>query len=377
MNPRRGKGLQDDLLLADLLITHSEAIELVQAGNPEVSCGYEADYEETGPGIGYQRNILGNHIALVENGRCGPRCAIGDHSTVVKPTKKENVIMAKKSWVQRALDAFKDKDEEALKEVLAEKEKTGDETISGGEPGEGGGGDTHIHIHQGGAASASTDEGEEGEILEKADNQGAEGKASTLDEETESRFAGLEAAHQEIISRLTAIETSLAGSAGANDGEDPDEMKALKDEAPEGEEEEAAKAKDSAYLVDSFRDTLSLAEILAPGIKAPTFDSAAKPGESVKKICNFRRSALDLAYVQPQTRGMIEDTLAGKDFDIRAMSCDAVRHLFKTVAGLKRQANNLSATSRTGEQMKSGNKGGEVRTLADVNRINAERWKTK
>ena len=58
------------------------AAALTAQGVTEVSLGYDADYEQTAPGVGRQTNIIGNHVALVERGRCGPRCAIGDRQTV-------------------------------------------------------------------------------------------------------------------------------------------------------------------------------------------------------------------------------------------------------------------------------------------------------
>jgi hypothetical protein len=85
-NLRRGAGKDADLLLADLLITDAEAIAAVRGGLREISCGYDADYEETAPGVGRQISIIGNHVALVEGGRCGPRCRIGDKNTHIKET---------------------------------------------------------------------------------------------------------------------------------------------------------------------------------------------------------------------------------------------------------------------------------------------------
>jgi hypothetical protein len=96
---RRGDGDQVDLLLADLLITDAEAIEAVREklddkGRPlpghsplrEVSCGYEADYVQDRAGVAFQRNIIGNHVALVERGRAGPRCAIQDEDLMTTKT---------------------------------------------------------------------------------------------------------------------------------------------------------------------------------------------------------------------------------------------------------------------------------------------------
>lgn len=78
-NVRRGEGIEDDLMIADLVIKDPEAISYVNTRMPEVSCGYNSDYKQTGVGRGIQYNIIGNHVALVDRGRAGPRCAIKDH----------------------------------------------------------------------------------------------------------------------------------------------------------------------------------------------------------------------------------------------------------------------------------------------------------
>ncbi len=76
---RPGDGDDADKLVADLLITDAEAIAEVRDKRlREVSCAYEAEYIEDAPGLGRQRNIRGNHVALVSSGRCGPQCAIFD-----------------------------------------------------------------------------------------------------------------------------------------------------------------------------------------------------------------------------------------------------------------------------------------------------------
>src|ERR1700728_591427 len=62
-NVRRGAGEQENDLVADLLITDSTAIALVKGGLREVSCGYEAEYTQTGVGRGFQSEIIGNHVA--------------------------------------------------------------------------------------------------------------------------------------------------------------------------------------------------------------------------------------------------------------------------------------------------------------------------
>src|SRR5208337_2003333 len=82
LHPRRGTGDKKDCLVADLLIKDKEAIKLIESGKVQLSCGYDADYDEIKPGYARQTGIIINHVAIVENGRCGPRCAIMDEDTL-------------------------------------------------------------------------------------------------------------------------------------------------------------------------------------------------------------------------------------------------------------------------------------------------------
>jgi len=107
-NVRRGDGIEDDLVLADLVITDADGIEYVNRDLPEVSAGYEAEYEQLAPGRGRQLNIVGNHVALVERGRAGPRCSIQD-GVPDMTTKK------KRSFWDRLMTAVKAQDAEAVK----------------------------------------------------------------------------------------------------------------------------------------------------------------------------------------------------------------------------------------------------------------------
>ncbi|EJJ9360392.1 TPA: DUF2213 domain-containing protein, partial [Enterobacter asburiae] len=49
-NVRRGTGVQSDLMLADLIVKDENAIQLIEDGLREVSCGYDAEYKQTEPG---------------------------------------------------------------------------------------------------------------------------------------------------------------------------------------------------------------------------------------------------------------------------------------------------------------------------------------
>ncbi|MGE4191797.1 MAG: DUF2213 domain-containing protein [Pseudodesulfovibrio sp.] len=110
-NIRRGEGEAADLLLADLVITDQDAIALIRGGLREVSCGYDAEYEQVAPGHGRQRNIRGNHVALVNRARCGSRCRINDNSEDIMPKEKKQTTFLdtlagflKKPEVRKMLD---------------------------------------------------------------------------------------------------------------------------------------------------------------------------------------------------------------------------------------------------------------------------------
>jgi hypothetical protein len=125
-NVHRGTGEDRDFLMADLLIKDKGAIEHVNRDMPQISCGYDSEYEELTAGRGLQKNIVGNHVALVTRGRAGPRCAIRD--SAFKPIKPEVKTMAKVSIIDRlmsVLGAVKNKDQAALDKVLTEDEEVG------------------------------------------------------------------------------------------------------------------------------------------------------------------------------------------------------------------------------------------------------------
>ena len=78
-NVRRGIGKDKDLLLADIIVYSLAQIEEIESKQKrEVSCGYECEYVPYKDGY-MQKNIIGNHVALVNAGRAGSRVAIKDN----------------------------------------------------------------------------------------------------------------------------------------------------------------------------------------------------------------------------------------------------------------------------------------------------------
>lgn len=77
-----------DYLTAELIVTDKAAIDLIAGGKVELSNGYTADYDwapgTTPSGEAYdaqQKNIRGNHVAIVDAARCGPACRVSDSPT--------------------------------------------------------------------------------------------------------------------------------------------------------------------------------------------------------------------------------------------------------------------------------------------------------
>lgn len=125
-----------DLLKATLVITDPKAIYDIERGKRELSNGYEADYDLT-PGVTLegeaydvvQRNMRGNHIAIVESGRCGPECAVADS---VKPKearmpKAKKIKVGSKSYTEDELKKILDAHEEKAADGEEEEAKDGEE----------------------------------------------------------------------------------------------------------------------------------------------------------------------------------------------------------------------------------------------------------
>jgi hypothetical protein len=389
LNVRPGEGEDADVLLADLLITDAQMIRDINAMKREVSAGYEADYEQTAPGQGDQTEIIGNHVALVERGRCGPRCAIGDshattrkHEMATQVTKQRTSIPPRRRISQATLDAITDlvgKDPDAS-------------TMDDGELSGPADSHTHIHIHGMGTTANPSPKGE-GAVDVKDDETtgGTEGNGSTLDPKTEARFASLENGHKEIIAQLAALTKALSGEGGSG-GEDPsgttgDSKEDTDDENPfakkddedkdKEKKDDKSKTNDSAALETSYKDVLSGCEVLVPGFRMPTFDSKAKRAVTIDTMCNARRKALDAFGLTSEGLQVITTVAGVKTVDTISMACPAVATLFRAVVGAKKLVNNGNATRDAGRMGQAAQEPGKkvgAMSLADWNKANREHY---
>lgn len=128
-----------DKVRAALMITDAEAIEALDTGRSELSCGYTADVvTESGvwegqPYDAVQRNIRGNHVALVDAGRAGPTCSIRmDATDVAQEIAMEDVVIevggAKYSVpAEMAGELVKMLESKGLKPAMADAEKPSEE----------------------------------------------------------------------------------------------------------------------------------------------------------------------------------------------------------------------------------------------------------
>ena len=116
---RRGSGEWADYVLADLHIQARELIDAVQNGKREISCGYECDYEPNGDGTYSQKNIRGNHVAVVDRGRAGKRAAILDSAQKPQKARRpERKAMKKKGLIFSLFgQAVKDKSPEEIEQL--------------------------------------------------------------------------------------------------------------------------------------------------------------------------------------------------------------------------------------------------------------------
>ena len=227
-NIRRGTGEESDLLLADLIITDERLIEAILNGKREISCGYTYELaEENGRYI--QRKIRGNHIAVVDAGRAGPRVSIKDK----KPNERSSVSM-KKSLTKLLARMAKDGDVEAVAEFIEE--------MIEGEP---------INETPAEAVAEVVEEVAEATTEPEVVVETPEGTEVTVDEDTVSG----------IIERLDRLIELLTPAPAASD-EDPEELPA--EEVAEVIEEviEAVEEAESAEVIPEANAAEEVAEIV-------------------------------------------------------------------------------------------------------------------
>ncbi|NNP67552.1 DUF2213 domain-containing protein [Acinetobacter sp. Ac_5812] len=319
---RRGDGVDSDYLMADLLVMDKETIQKVLDGKVEISLGYDADYTETSKGKGLQSNIRVNHIALVEKGRCGSRCSIGDSFMSKKTTKN------KAPWYQSLIGLKRTVDqavEEAEKTSDSEEEETEDE-----------------------------DEPEEGK--------------------TKTGDAAFQAEMRKFMKtmdmRMSAIEKKKTKDSEKDETEDEDEEESeTNDSGDLTEAEEAEQLSGNgvqSYTGDSLKEVISRAEILSPGYRMPTLDSA----QNGKAVLNVKRQVLKASYATQDGQKAIAP-FVGVDPDFDKLPTHTIDAAFAGASELIKQQNNARGV-RSG--IKTSDFGRSAPTPADINARNRAYW---
>lgn len=352
-NPRRGKGEQGDLLIADLLITDKFAInEIRDNGLRGISVGYDADYEQIAPGRARQTTIIGNHAALVRNPRCGPTCSVQDsqHPSIGDPQMA--IKQGAESLKDKLRKLFMTRDSEAFEKALSEEVK--DEDAAGDSQ--------HIHIHMPGADKSDADDETKDDEAEAVDPL-----AKVL--EAIDGLAQSVAAISDRVSKLEGGETNDSGEekkdAEETTDEDGDDDLDGEETTDEDEAEEKADDKkstnDSASLRIEFQDAKARAEILAPGAKLPTFDAKAEGKKTADSLCVLRRRALRAALTNDNAD--LVRVITG-DADVSKMDCAAAKMAFHAASELVKRKN-MSGVRRTADA---------AAEAVDINKIHADFW---
>lgn len=309
LEPRRGEGVNDGYLVADLLIMDAKAIKDVRDHKRQVSCGYDCDRVEIKPGLGRQTKIVGNHVALVSQGRAGPACAIND---------KEPTMAKPKSMIARIRAAFSTQDRDALEEEL---DVLKDE------------------------ASETDKDGDKDKKTEDAS------PAALIAAITTAVSAGM----KPIADSLASIQKSLKDSEA-----EEEEEKKTEDEDGDDDKDETM---DAAAFKDAWADTVSRAEILSPGIRVPTADAAS--GRSA--ISDLQRASLSQAFVTPKTTPHIVMVL-GANPNFQKLTNDAASVAFYAASEIAKAANNAPKPVTPNFQPDAGRM-----TAAKVQEMNAAR----
>lgn len=323
---RRGEGAEADFLIADLLITDQDAIDAVMGEKVEISLGYDADYVEISPGKGVQRNIFGNHVALVDKGRCGSRCSIGD-SFMSDKTKKKKI-----SFADRIRNLVKTKDAEEAEKL----------------------------------AKAVEDEELEIETKDSDDNEDQDGKTSDA------------AVNRQILKMLKTMDSRLGAleKKKTKDSDDPEKKTEDGEDDPDDEPtkddilkpEPAGKADEGVtHTGDSLKEVMVRAEILSPGIKLPpTIDSA----NNGKAVVLAKRQALKAAMQTTDGQKAVAPFI-GANANIDTLPTQTLDAVFIGASELIKQQNNLKGV-RSG--ITTRDFGCAAPTIDQINQRNRDFW---
>jgi hypothetical protein len=331
----------ESVLLADVLIMDSIAINLVKNGLREVSCGYEAEYIQTENGKGKQTKIIGNHLALVEQGRAGSAYAINDHkgdSMTMLEKLLAKLGITKDSAMAKVIDEALKEDEKKAKDEKAEEKK--DDKAK----------DAAAHDE---LVKMVKDLGEKIAAMGKPADEKKEEPAKEEEKAKDDESQPEKSLEERLKVLEAAVQKLLEMGSKSNDEEKKDDEKSEDEKSEEKEESEDAEG----HMVG---DTASRAEILAPGIE---------------KSKDVKVKALKAAYDTKEGKEVINSLTGGKApaYD----SAEKVETLFIAASELLKvkRTQDLSRTKQTRDSdLEAAAKQGAM-TAEKMNEINAQYYK--
>ena len=118
----RGERELKNCLVGDLIIYDKELIDKIKQGKREISCGYDCLWCQQDKDTFDQREIRGNHIAVVDKGRAGHKVAIRDSAGRSKKMSK-NIFARMLATFAKDADTTPDDLLEASKAVATDAPK--------------------------------------------------------------------------------------------------------------------------------------------------------------------------------------------------------------------------------------------------------------
>lgn len=316
-NVRRGTGVQSDLMLGDIHIKTADAIKAVTEGLEQISMGYDAEYEQQGPGKARQHTIIGNHCAGVPNGRAGIRCSIGDSTFMT--TKNQG-------WLGRLKRAIKTNDADTLAELV---ENAPSELV---EPQLDMARALNITINP---AQPLPPNKELGGLTTDEGGEGGEGGAQS-NSELEAKVDALTVLVQQLINPASTSTTD------SDDDED--------------EKDEKKKATtDAAY----HQGVVARAELILPGVKLPEGG----------KLAAFKRSTMDAAFKTPEGKALLTP-LVGANPDFNKMPKATLDAMFVSASEIAKARNTVPAVNGHASFYDASNKN----SPAALNKAFAAHW---
>jgi hypothetical protein len=252
------------------------------------------------------------------------------------------------SFSDKMRKLFMARDSEGFEKAL---EEVNDEDGAGGNM-------PAIHIHMP-TKDAESEESKKDDEKEETKDEGPD-LAAVLTKFDE-RLTSLEGSVKALTKDSTEEEKKEETKDDESDGDGDEDMTEDSDGEEEKKDDDKKSTNDSASFRDEFQDAKARAEILAPGVKLPTFDAKADGKKTADALCVLRRRALRTALTTDNAD--LVRAITG-DADVSKMTCDAAKMAFHAASELVKQKNKTVARKTTDAASEA----------TDINKIHADFW---